>query len=151
MRRGLRRPWAAKRGDFGCSPRSGGKQDLSSPERAGLSHMGEDGVELAAASMPAWFDGRALCVLLNLRGVGQSCWTVRVVFCRCVSFVPWGRTLALSHVSQSCAGRSRLIWRVEITLCTSVANMCSIAASESWRGEGERPHLRVFVPVSCGA
>ena len=95
---------------------------------------GDGEVWLIVVSTPSWFDGRTLCVLLTMRAIGlrccAACCSLRVsVFIR-------GRAASSSGVCQSRLRRSGLIWNVETTFCTSIANARSTASIQRSRGDG---------------
>ena len=89
---------------------------------------GDREVWLTVVSTPPSFDGRTLRVLLRMRAIGLSCGTAMGSLI--VSLVSRGRSAG--NVCVAFTGERRMIiWRVELTLDTSIANSCSIAVSKS--------------------
>jgi len=94
---------------------------------------GDGAVWLTVVSAPSSFDGRTLCVLLSMRGIGLRCCAAWLSLK--VSLVIRGRASGIVRVPITGRRRAR-IWNVEATLCTSIANTRSIASIQRSRGDG---------------
>ena len=70
-------------------------------------------------------DGEVWLTVVSVPACGTALGSLRV------SLVSLGRPAGVTSLWHSAARRRRVIWRVEATLDTSIANRCSIAVSKS--------------------